>query len=1318
MDMVEGWGNTTYTKPILGYLFPKQSLAYKACLAYIAVSLVLILSCHSMMGHLSTIVTVLVTCSLCLANKTKDWQQREVPCHSLNFSTQFENIINHTGIFFADCEYGKNFELTSDIFVLEVNDLEIKGNQTAIINCTKTNVVISFEKVNNLHLENLHILNCGTINETALRTGSVNIVNCSNVTVKGVTIERSPSTGLTLVNNQGTVSVENSNFLSNGQVWRKLKRIIPLLLINNTFDTFHTRGGGVQVVVSTKENSSLTVITNSKFIDNTASHGGGLLLIIQHEGVGEGFSSFNTTIDQNDCHRESSELPIRFNIEDSTHIQYRVATRANSQIAIQGCTFFSNQAEYGGGVAIFSAIHSIAFPLTMLTFTNCQWTNNSAILGLAVDIAVTPRDNDIINGHLPTPVFTNCSFVENTDKSIVHSLYIVNKQRSVLYVSGFRIEFQKKTVFKGNFGSAIEATSSVLDFQANSDVFFIANQGIEGGALNLKASTIVYIHDNSSFLFESNTAFYRGGAIFVQFADKHFLFSSGSCFIQYVGTRPNKVKIKFVNNTIAVKNKKDPDQNISHVRCHGSTLWATSLFPCIDNTLSTEPAPISNAFKKIGNITLNGSLSGELRLSQFSTAANHFASTKISLENDSMCIIQVNDFNYTIRKNPNHNSSETNLIKETLHFIPGNIKEIPLRLVDDFCAEIFFMVRVCVITSEKHMYVHQAHSVITDNYITLYGDENQKGQIQLTTMGVDNIATTINVFMDECPPGFVHDHAMKACVCSANRDETKYRGIDTCIGSSAFVEHGFWVGYLDNTNSTKENSLAGSVCPRGFCSNNVKSEKEQKLPSTTRGDINTQICNANRTGLVCGECKTNYSVHYHSMSFWCKSNDLCHLGWLFYILSELIPVTLFFLVVIALNISFTSGPLNGVIFFMQFVDTLKIRAENFIWFEKPAYHFACIYKLVYRIFSLHFFALESLSFCLWSGASALDLLAFRYVTIIFSLLLIVGTTALLNICSFKFCNKYVINKKGYIIHGLSAFLVMSYSECTRISLMIISWGVFKVGPKHHLKKSLFVFYNGVYAYFGPEHLKYALPAIFFIITMVSIPPLLLISYPLCYKVFALLRLEESKCVYYTCKILPLEKIKPLFDSIQGAFKDRYRFFAGLYFVYRVSSLVTFSATSTLTTHYTATGFQLVFMLLIHAVCRPYKKSWHNVLDAFLFFNLFFVNGLSYVNYYLSTRKSVDGYQESDIQIVAFFQIGLILLPFVYLILYTTYCIILKLKAARVCRKHSVSRRRLNTNDSNAGHILCALDSRSIDESYEEASGYKLLKDSHDLKQNQ
>ena len=289
----------------------------------------------------------------------------------------------------------------------------------------------------------------------------------------------------------------------------------------------------------------------------------------------------------------------------------------------------------------------------------------------------------------------------------------------------------------------------------------------------------------------------------------------------------------------------------------------------------------------------------------------------------------------------------------------------------------------------------------------------------------------------------------------------------------------------------------------------------------------------------------------------------------------------------------------------------------------------------------------------------------------------------------------VLNLKHSILHGLSAFIVMTYSECTRVSLMILAMSTLKVGPDNTRTHTLVAFYNGNYSYMGPEHLRSAIPAIFFILTMVLIPPLLLLSYPLCYKLFALLRIEESRFVQITCKIFPLEKIKPLFDSIQGTFIDRYRFFAGMYFVYRLSLLLTFTFADTLLKYYTITGAQLMGMLVLHAVCRPYKKTWHNILDALLFSNLAIINALTFYMYELISPNKDDNTTNIGVQT------ALVLLPLIYLMSYTIYHIVKRIKAACV-RKSTI---RFVENIDNSNEVIDNLDTRDVEDM--EMSNYRL-----------
>ena len=765
------------------------------------------------------------------------------------------------------------------------------------------------------------------------------------------------------------------------------------------------------------------------------------------------------------------------------------------------------------------------------------------------------------------------------------------------------------------------------------------------------------------------------------------------------------VTLRFENNFAAVDSMRPHSQlNEENIRHHGDSIFATSVVPCFEKciqSLQTDVSSITDTLKCIGQFSFDEL---DTKRRQISTSPHHFAATETSFEYDNMCLVYVNITNNSIKRNPNYQPKRYNPFKGPLHLIPGKSTKIPLRLIDDLCGVVFFVVKVRVVSSEmKSIIIHAAHSVLTDNSLTLYGKENDTGCIQLTTIGVRAISVTIKVIIDQCPPGYILHDKFKECRCSST-NKMNYRGIERCNESKfrAYVKHGYWVGYVKNRS---ESSLASALCPKGFCSNNTASPTEHLLPANSE-DVSLYICNANRTGRICGSCKANHSAYYHSMSFYCGSNNLCHLGWLFYILSKIIPVTILFLVVIVFNISFTSGPLNGVIFFIQMIDTLKIKAENFISFETPLHTITQLYQVVFRMFTLNFFSHQDLSFCLIRHASAMDVLAFKYITITYSLLLVIGTVLLLKKCNFKLCGIPSPSLKGSIIHGLSGFLVMSYSECTRVSLMILTKSHVSVGPNS--KDIEYAFYNGDYSYMGPEHLKYAIPAIIFLQTMVAIPPLLLLTYPLCYKLFALLRIEESKCVQITCKIIPLEKTKPLFDSIQGAFKDQYRFFAGLYFLYRLCALLFFTLDS-LTTHYTLTGVLLVFMLTIHATFCPYKKRWHNILDAILFCNLIIINTITHYNYYLSLKASSD-----VVTVMISLQCVLILLPLVYLIAFTIYSIVVKTKPLCTFRCHSSAQR---TTEDDSDIILNILDERSIENSTKrsydntfEPSDYTLMED--------
>ncbi len=1192
----------------------------------------------------------------------QDWKQLDFSCNDGNVSLDaLHKLSNKTVVTLSNCTY----TLASPLTISAAQGLHIIGNDS-VIDCTGDDAGLMFKMVSDLLLEKLTIRHCGMyLSQDKLQIASVKIMNGSNVTVRNVIIENGTGTGLSLVNVGGNVTVEDCTFRYNKYYINRMYRVTDA-----RNKDFVQRGGGMHVITNDLSNSTYR-IWRCNFTSNFAFSGGGLFIVIKHAARFISMTIKDSHFVENKCENGGGGVQFGYVVTEFWH-PYQIM---NNSILFQLCVFKGNEAGYGGGTAIFSSLGSREFSYNHIQLNNCTWSRNIAAgLGMAVDVAIAPWERFTKNSlDFPKPRFKFCNFTKHSHSSI-------NSLVSIFTVTGFEIKFNRSILFEDNNGTAIEATSSVLNFKATT-AKFINNRGINGGAIRLKGLSVIVVRDNSHFVFSGNSAVERGGAIYVDSSDRY----SSSCFIE------NKKKyikafFNFLNNT-AGYNKSSRFNN---------SIYASSILSCLDQcSHQTSTVSLKHTLKCIGKFEFNDLTNPS---QQLTSAPTHFA--RVNTSNDQLCKLFV--VNSMIHWNPHFRTRLQNVgyhlnnsLGQLDPVIPGRKAKIPLKLVDELCEEVFSHVSVAVLNGN----ISIKRTIITTFDISLYGKPYDSGVLQFSADGVH--AVTLSVRLDDCPPGYLHN--TDSCVCSLST-KLHYPGIERCNKTNfkAYAKLGYWLGYVKNQLAL-EKCLASSICPKGFCKSGYS---EISLPSVPVKDLSSHICTENRSGVICGSCKQNYSANYRSTKFSCKSNNICHLGWLFYIISEIFPVTVLFLIVIYFNISFTSGALNGVILFMQIVTTFKIEGENFIQFNETIRRFSRIYKVLYRIFELKFLAIEELSFCLWEGATALDMLAFRYVTIVYSLFLVIITVIMLRKCTCRFGKvkdlkiiKPSFNLKHSILNGLSAFLVMNYSECTQVTLMILTTGTLTVGPVDKNNYSSYeykyvAFYNGNYEYMGPEHLKYALPAIVFLLTLVALPPILLIVYPLCYKLFALLKIDESKFVKIVCQVIPLEKIKPLFDSIQGEFKDQYRFFAGLYFIYRLTTSLTFTFTSALKTYYSATCVQLTVMLVLHAICCPYKKKRHNVLDALLIANLIIINIISFFNY-------VSG-DKSNLATLAGLQCGLILLPLVYLVVYIIYNIVMKIKVKMFS---SSFKENLQEVGDNSNDVLELLDARHLDTIEEVSSDY-------------
>ena len=467
----------------------------------------------------------------------------------------------------------------------------------------------------------------------------------------------------------------------------------------------------------------------------------------------------------------------------------------------------------------------------------------------------------------------------------------------------------------------------------------------------------------------------------------------------------------------------------------------------------------------------------------------------------------------------------------------------------------------------------------------------------------------------------------------------------------AIVRHGYWIGYVDGET---EDNLLYSYCPSRRCFYHVQHDRSHSLTKiASQVELDRLVCGSETTGILCGTCRKGYSATYHSTDGSC-SNKSCKYGWLLYVASELLPLTLLFIVVIVLNISFVTGELNGFVFFAQMFDSLSVTAQGFIWFPEIPFQALRAARLIYKLFNFDFFSRHELSFCLWKGATMLDMLAFKYVTVAYASLLIVIMVWLMNKCNIYqriHCLR-ASTMRASITHGLSTFLVMVYAQCATVSLKILDFT--SLHSKGHKYNRTIVTYQGDMKYFHPQHLPYAIPALLCVITVVISPAIILILYPSCFKVVLFFRLGENKCVSWLLQRIPHAFLKPFVDSFQSCFKDNLRFFAGFYFVYRLVILVSWLTPSLLTQRFMLLELFFVLMLLVHALSHPYKKRLHNVLDALIFFNLAVINGITVYNYHYT---KIDFADKLGVNFLINVQIFLTYLPIVYFVIYTLVCLV-------------------------------------------------------------
>ena len=538
----------------------------------------------------------------------------------------------------------------------------------------------------------------------------------------------------------------------------------------------------------------------------------------------------------------------------------------------------------------------------------------------------------------------------------------------------------------------------------------------------------------------------------------------------------------------------------------------------------------------------------------------------------------------------------------------------------------------------------------------------------------------------ECPPGFVATNNTNLSQCNCFDDiSVSYSGNLLCDQSSftAKLSGGHWMGKVKNNET-----LVGS-CPPQYCLKSL-TRKHSLLPDGF-DELDSFICgDQKRTGTLCGRCKEGYgpAVNSRSKRFdcaYCKNiNVAAHVT--YYVLAVYLPLFLLFLAIIVFNIKLTTGPANAFILYSQVISsTFDLSADGEIPLQasiKYSDKLLLAYQFPYGIFNLRFFEQLMKPFCLNSTFNTLDILILDYVVGFFPLLMILFIILCVKIkgslrgmcrcpvmpsCSRVF--RHFPRIRDSIIPAFASFLLLSYSKFSLTSSYLITRR--SLIDEHGNSVDSRVYYAGQYSSSDSEYiLRYMIPAIVLMVLLSGLPPLLLLHYPLKWFEMAIGKVDCLRKCY------PTSKVQIFLDAFQGSFRHRMRFFAGLYFMFRLTIDLSYTLSTSWVQHYIVQEIVCIVFIILLTFCRPYKSEYHvlNFVDILMFANLAIITALGL---YLYVIPHINPYQ-SPSRVAFVLQYILVLLPMCFMILYLLwYHLIPRMLQFFLNFKSGESNRRIN-----------------------------------------
>ena len=362
-----------------------------------------------------------------------------------------------------------------------------------------------------------------------------------------------------------------------------------------------------------------------------------------------------------------------------------------------------------------------------------------------------------------------------------------------------------------------------------------------------------------------------------------------------------------------------------------------------------------------------------------------------------------------------------------------------------------------------------------------------------------------------------------------------------------------------------------------------------------------------RTGRFCGSCTEGHGLavySYHISS--CIKCKYEHTNWLKFFMVALLPLTVFYVIVVIFKINLVSGEFSGSLFALQiFLSPIQVQELN-SWFHskyilRGAITTGRIFLSIFGVVNLDIFRDIYPLFCISPNFTILHVLSLDFIAALYPYFLMVLTYVLIKLYDrpcvflvrtwkpFKWLfQKYIkkLNVRTSLVEVFATFVFLSSVKIIAVSTTLLTWT--RVHDEFgRLLEDRYLYYNSSIEYFGSDHIPFGILAILMCFIFVFIPFILLLVYPCgCFH-----RILNS--LNWNCEFL-----RVFMDAFQGTYRTHprdMRYFSAYFFFLRFVLLFIAGYEVSLAT-LPLTLVVLLLSVMVLVVFQPHNKSVSNRLD--------------------------------------------------------------------------------------------------------------------------